>query len=461
MAAAFADAAARLLAAGRRPLLFANDAAEARALLSAVPRARAWGDDGDGPLVVNKQTHAQGINMQHHADAIVCRPTPGDVLEQMKGRVDRPGQKQRQLLLTVLMAEVGRARARTADGQMTQGLARPSRLPRAAPRSSSKQHTVEEAEAANIRLCGAFFRDYLAPLARRFTEISVEAALEGGDAAGGKGGGGKSGGRGGGGGGRVRKAFLRLLHEDLEGGAGRGGAAAAASGEEEGAHGEEEAAEAAEGGAAEAEAEEAEEAEGEAEAEAEAADAAEEKDEEPSAVGGGAPATPSKKGRPRAEAARALEAWASPAVKASRLPAPIRLPSAAYLPSAWLVPGVAAASGARHGRALGGRVRRRRGGRVAGAAGAAAGAGAGGGLPQLRGRRRWRRSGRRGFGGGAAAAAAVVAGERKKAKAREELPLQHRGAAARARPRDASPRRAGSRPRPISPDLARPRPTLA
>ena len=30
--------------------------------------------------------------MQRDADAIVCRPTPGDHLEQMKGRVDRPGQ---------------------------------------------------------------------------------------------------------------------------------------------------------------------------------------------------------------------------------------------------------------------------------------------------------------------------------------------------------------------------------
>ena len=58
--------------------------------------------------------------MQHDADTIVCRPTPGDHLEQMKGRVDRPGQQATELWLLVLMAE----------------------------------HTLEEAQFANIRLAG-------------------------------------------------------------------------------------------------------------------------------------------------------------------------------------------------------------------------------------------------------------------------------------------------------------------
>ena len=77
------------------------------------------------------------------ADAIIIRPTPGDQLEQIKGRIDRPGQTQKKLLLIVLMAE----------------------------------HTVEEAEAANIHLAGNFFRQYLAPNARKYVEISHEAAL--------------------------------------------------------------------------------------------------------------------------------------------------------------------------------------------------------------------------------------------------------------------------------------------
>ena len=45
------------------------------------------------------------LALQADADAIVCRPTPGDQLEQMKGRIDRPGQRARTLQLIVLMAE--------------------------------------------------------------------------------------------------------------------------------------------------------------------------------------------------------------------------------------------------------------------------------------------------------------------------------------------------------------------
>ena len=35
-----------------------------------------------GVIVAVKSVEGQGINMQHDADTIVCRPTPGDHLEQ-------------------------------------------------------------------------------------------------------------------------------------------------------------------------------------------------------------------------------------------------------------------------------------------------------------------------------------------------------------------------------------------
>ena len=54
-------------------------------LRGVIAGARRWGQPGSGPIVVSRFTHAQGINMQGEADAIVCRPTPGDLLEQMKG----------------------------------------------------------------------------------------------------------------------------------------------------------------------------------------------------------------------------------------------------------------------------------------------------------------------------------------------------------------------------------------
>ena len=45
-------------------------------------------------LVVTVHEGAHGLNLQDRADAIVVtRPQPGDIVEQMKGRVDRPGQK--------------------------------------------------------------------------------------------------------------------------------------------------------------------------------------------------------------------------------------------------------------------------------------------------------------------------------------------------------------------------------
>merc|ERR1719343_1304705 len=67
----------------------------------------------------------------------------------MKGRVDRPGQERKDLLLVVVVAE----------------------------------HTIEEAKFANIRLAGNFFREYIAPVATKYRErIDLEATL----AAGGK-----------------------------------------------------------------------------------------------------------------------------------------------------------------------------------------------------------------------------------------------------------------------------------
>ena len=68
MVDAFAAEAASLLRAGYRPLLFANTDAEARLLLQHVPQAREWTlkgpQPGDGPIVANRETHGQGLNMQ-------------------------------------------------------------------------------------------------------------------------------------------------------------------------------------------------------------------------------------------------------------------------------------------------------------------------------------------------------------------------------------------------------------
>ncbi|CAB9501710.1 DNA-3-methyladenine glycosylase [Seminavis robusta] len=161
----------KLLRKKRRPLVFADTEPEATHLVTVMTKARIpaqmWKDvaaerianssrgkndakkNENGVIVAVKSIEGQGINMQHHADCIICRPTEGDLLEQMKGRVDRPGQTEKQLLLVVIVAE----------------------------------HTIEEAKFANIRLAGNFFRQYIAPVAKKYRErVDLEATL----AAGGK-----------------------------------------------------------------------------------------------------------------------------------------------------------------------------------------------------------------------------------------------------------------------------------
>ena len=164
--AAFVAEARRLLGLGRRPLLFANSDAEAGRVLAGLAAAgvpagmvdgRAPPPPHPGPpppkrpkqraaravLVGTVGRHSHGLNLQGVADAIVARPQSGDLIEQMKGRVDRPGQAKNKLLLTVLYAA----------------------------------GTLEEAEAANIRLCGAFFRQWLDPLSSTFQERAIAASI--------------------------------------------------------------------------------------------------------------------------------------------------------------------------------------------------------------------------------------------------------------------------------------------
>lgn len=164
MADAFYKACKELLDQGHRPLVFADTAHEAKHIRAVLCKrgliALEWAsiaresiNTGNtnyverGVIVAVKNVEGQGINMQGHADAIVCRPTPGDHLEQMKGRVDRPGQRKKNLVLVVLMAE----------------------------------HTIEEVKFSNIHLAGNFFREYIAPVAQRYRErIDLEATLAAG-----------------------------------------------------------------------------------------------------------------------------------------------------------------------------------------------------------------------------------------------------------------------------------------
>jgi 3-methyladenine DNA glycosylase/8-oxoguanine DNA glycosylase len=160
MGEAFVSIARKLVNKKRRPLIFADTAHELkflqRVLNDAGLRVKSWSEiasqtapltavrDTYDAIVANKFSEAQGINMQRHADCVICRPTSGDLLEQMKGRIDRFGQTRKDLLLVVVVAE----------------------------------HTTEEAKFANIRLAGNFFREYIAPVATKYKErVDLEATL--------------------------------------------------------------------------------------------------------------------------------------------------------------------------------------------------------------------------------------------------------------------------------------------
>ena len=145
------DAMARMVASlkarSKRVLVFATSNQERARLLEKLPnscslkQAKHGKLDGAKTLVLTTNEGAMGLNLQMY-NAIVTRPQPGDLLEQMKGRIDRPGQESQQLELVVVLAK----------------------------------GTVEEAEAGNIRLCGAFFRQYLDPLSKSFQARAIEAS---------------------------------------------------------------------------------------------------------------------------------------------------------------------------------------------------------------------------------------------------------------------------------------------
>jgi len=142
---AMAEEVERLREAGRRPLVFATSISERDLLLELIPKSESLSPDGDKnkTLIVTVHEGSHGLNLQDRADAIVTRPQPGDLIEQMKGRIDRPNQKLRNLKLVVVVAH----------------------------------DTLEEAEASNIRLCGTYFRQYLDPLGKPFQERAIAAYL--------------------------------------------------------------------------------------------------------------------------------------------------------------------------------------------------------------------------------------------------------------------------------------------
>jgi hypothetical protein len=126
----------QLLEAGRKPLLFARTAAEEKALRLKLDSKQKPG--ATGVTLVTVRRGAFGLNLQH-CDAVVTRPQPGDILEQMKGRIDRPGQQRNDLLLLLVYAH----------------------------------DTIEQVDASNLRICDGFVRQYIHPFGEQYQSLAL------------------------------------------------------------------------------------------------------------------------------------------------------------------------------------------------------------------------------------------------------------------------------------------------
>lgn len=101
------------------------------------------GSDGPqmDPLVVfTVGADAQGLNLQHLGDAIVLRPTQMDLLVQIMGRLDRPGQASERLCRTIIYL----------------------------------RRSHEEAEVAHLSKYAAFWSLHIRPLARDIVNATME-----------------------------------------------------------------------------------------------------------------------------------------------------------------------------------------------------------------------------------------------------------------------------------------------
>lgn len=119
------EATHKLIREGRRPLVYAKTQKEKDKLIQSLPAST---------TILTVREGGFGLNLQKSCDALVTRPQPGDLLEQMKGRIDRPGQKQTTLVMVMVYAA----------------------------------STIEEVAVANIRICDGFIRQYLNPLSEEY-----------------------------------------------------------------------------------------------------------------------------------------------------------------------------------------------------------------------------------------------------------------------------------------------------
>ncbi len=123
---------------GRRCLLYARSKEEADDLASGISGVTRFPDTSGQHLAISYTEGTYGLNHLVYLSTIVTRPPEPDKLPQMKGRLDRPGQKSKYLFIEYLVVD----------------------------------NTVEEASLFRLELANSFFNNYILPLAD-FYDVAV------------------------------------------------------------------------------------------------------------------------------------------------------------------------------------------------------------------------------------------------------------------------------------------------
>jgi hypothetical protein len=118
---------------GKKCLIYGSNKEEVDKI-SALPNVSKYPDITNKHVVITIHAGAYGLNDLIGFNCIVCKPPYNDILPQMKGRLDRPGQKSNDLLIYYIIAE----------------------------------NTVEEGLLVKMQIANNFYKDYILPLSKYY-----------------------------------------------------------------------------------------------------------------------------------------------------------------------------------------------------------------------------------------------------------------------------------------------------
>jgi hypothetical protein len=123
----------------QRALIYANSKAEADKISSTLNNVSRYPEKSKKHVVVSISEGAYGLNDLVIYNCIICKPQNGDILPQMKGRLDRPNQTCKSLNIYFILAK----------------------------------DTIEEAQLIRMEMASIFYNQHIMPLAK-FYDLAIE-----------------------------------------------------------------------------------------------------------------------------------------------------------------------------------------------------------------------------------------------------------------------------------------------